>query len=88
LNFVVKPHDEEGKHPAGQADKKENVHPAVPRPGTEGGPQRTGTCDNCGITKRYRFELAQCFFPTERFNLPQNPAIIAYTMLWAGFNSS
>jgi hypothetical protein len=40
---------------------------------------------SCGISRQYRFKFAQRFNTYTMFNLPQNPAIIAYTMLWAGF---
>ena len=40
---------------------------------------------SCGISRHYRFKFAQRFITCTMFNLLRNPAIIAYTMLWAGF---
>ncbi len=40
---------------------------------------------SCGISRHFRFKFAQMLLTCAKFNLPQNPAIIAYTMLWAGY---
>ena len=47
--------------------------------------QRTSICVVAGFEGTFVSSLNKCYLPAQSFDLPLNPAIIAYTMLWAGF---
>jgi hypothetical protein len=47
--------------------------------------QRSSICVVAGFQGNIISILHKCLIFAQNFNLPQNPAIIAYTMLWAGF---